>query len=407
MNFEFYISKRLFTAKEGNNTYTRPILLIAILAIALSLSIMIISVMIVTGFKKDITNKVIGFTSHITISKLTKNQSYESSPIVIDSTTYSLINSIDEVKKIQPFATKSGIIKHENEILGAILKGVGRDFNLSFFKKYLTKGSLPKFIDTIISNEVIISQNISNKLNLTVGDFFVMYFVNDPPRARKFKISGVYQTGFNDLDDLIVIADLKQIQKLNLWNSNQIGGLELIITDFNNVDRITNEVYAILDFSLTALSAREKMPHIFDWLELQDVNVKVILFLMFIVALINMVTALLILILERTQLIGVLKAVGASNWSIRKIFLYNALNIIIKGLIVGNILGIGLGYLQSEFSIISLNPDTYYMSSVPINIDFKNILLINLSTIFISYLVLIIPSFLITRISPINAIRFV
>ncbi len=406
MNVEYFISKRLFTAKEGNNRYTKPILNIAILAIALSLSMMLISIMIVSGFKQEISDKVIGFTSHITIVNYTDNQSYESEPVNINQDFYPSIINKEGVRHIQVFATKAGIVKTEEEILGTVLKGVGSDFNSLFFHQNLIEGEVPIYNDTATSNYVMISKKVSDLLSLKIEDKLIMYFVDDPPRVRKFIIHGIYETGFNDFDELVVLGDIKHIQKLNQWDSNQVGGFEIMLDDFDNIDEITDQIYEEIDYTLNAYSVKERMPHIFDWLNLQDINVKVILILMLIVAIVNMITALLILILERTRMIGILKAIGASNWSVRKVFLYNAMHLIVKGVFLGNILGLGFGFLQNNFSFISLDPDIYYMNKVPINFDFLNIIMLNLSTIIICYLVLIIPSILIARINPINAIRF-
>lgn len=406
MNIEFFISKRLFTAKEENNSYTRPILYIAIFSLALSMVVMLLSVMIVTGFKKEISDKAIGFHSHITITSFNNNHSYESEAISMQQDFYPNINEKKGVKHIQVFATKAGIIKNKNEILGSIIKGVGSDFDPTFFNNNLKEGYVPVYNDSITSNEVLISNSISNLLQINNGDDIVMYFVDDPARVRKFKVSGIYDTGFSEIDNLLVLADIRHIRKLNDWNSNQVGGFEILLDDIYNLDEVTSLVYNQIGYDLNAYSIKEKMPQIFDWLDLQDINISVILCLMLIVGGINMITVLLILVIERTRFIGVLKALGASNWSIRKIFLYSALNITFKGLVIGNIVAFALALLQKYFSLISLNPETYYMSTVPINFDFTFILALNIGTILICYLVLIIPSIIISNISPVKAISF-
>lgn len=352
MNVEYFIANRLFTAKEKNNRYTKPILGIAILAIALSVAIMLISIMVVTGFKKDISDKVIGFNSHITITNFTDNKSYESEPININQDFYPSISSQDGFTHIQAYATKVGIIKTKDEILGTILKGVGSDFNPSFFNQNLVAGEVPIYNDTITSNKVLISKSIASLLKLKLNDKLVMYFINKPPRVRKFTVAGIYTTGFSDFDDLMVIGDIRHIQKLNGWQSGQVGGFEITIDNFHELERMTSIVYSQIDYNLNTYSVKEKMPQIFDWLSLQDINVRVILILMLIVWGINMITALLILILERTRLIGILKALGASNWSVRKVFLYNALYLILKGLALGNFIGLGLGFLQKKVCFI-------------------------------------------------------
>ena len=406
MNVEYFIAKRLFTAKEENNSYTKPILRIAILAIALSVAIMLLSVMVVTGFKNDISDKIIGFGSHITISSFSDNQSYETEPIQISDSLYNSILENSEVKHISTFATKAGIIKTNNEILGVVLKGVSSNYDWTFFNNNLIAGKCFNINDSIITNNVLISENSANSLQLGVGDDLFMYFVQDPPRVRKFQISGIYNTALSDFDKLYVMGDIKHIQSLNSWEKNQIGGVELMLNDFNNLDLVTQSIYEKIPYNLNASSIKEKTPQIFDWLDLQDINVRVILILMLIVGGINMITALLILILERTKMIGILKALGANNWSVRRVFLYSALHLILKGLFWGNSIALGFAFLQNKFSIISLDPNIYYMNTVPVNFDFSTVILLNLGTISVCYLILVIPSVIIAKITPIKAIRF-
>ena len=406
MNVEYFIAKRLFTAKEENNTYTKPILRIAILAIALSVAVMLISIMVVTGFKNDISDKIIGFGSHITISNFTNNQSYESEPISVEQDFYPSITTVEGVKHISTFATKAGIIKTADEIQGVVLKGVSSDYDWTFFKDNLVSGSVFEVNDSVKSNQILISENISKTLDLNVGDGLVMYFVQNPPRVRKFHISGIYNTAISDFDKLFVLGDINHIQVLNGWENNEVGGFEIQLTNFDDLDKITDEVYNLTPYNLNAQSIKEKTPQIFNWLDLQDVNVQVILILMLIVGVINMITALLILILERTKTIGILKALGATNWSVRKIFLYSAVNLIVKGLLVGNAIALSFAFLQKQFSLISLDPATYYMDTVPINFDLTYILLLNIGTVVVCYLVLIVPSVIITKITAIKAISF-
>jgi lipoprotein-releasing system permease protein len=406
MNVEYFIAKRLFTAKEKNNRYTKPILRIAILAIALSVAVMLLSITVLTGFKNEISNKIIGFGSHITITNFTDNQSYESEPIELNQEFYPSITQQQGIKHIQTFATKAGIIKTEDEILGMVLKGIGSDFDPSFFEKNLVVGEVPTYNDTLTSRKVMISKSVADILQLKLGEKLIMYFVEQPPRVRKFIIAGIYETGFGDFDDLIVMADIRHIQKLNGWERNQVGGFEILIDNFDQLDEITAKVYEQIPYNLNAQSIKEQNPQLFDWLDLQDINVRVILILMLIVGGVNMITALLILILERTKLVGILKALGATNWSVRKVFLYNAVYLILKGLFWGNIIGLGIAFLQQKFQFISLDPNIYYMITVPINFNFMHILWLNLGTLLICWLILIIPSIIITKITPVKAIRF-
>jgi lipoprotein-releasing system permease protein len=379
---------------------------IAILAIALSVAVMLISIMVVTGFKNDIYDKIIGFGSHITISNFTNNQSYESEPISVEQDFYPSITAVEGVKHISTFATKAGIIKTADEIQGVVLKGVSSDYDWTFFKDNLVSGSVFEVNDSVKSNQILISENISKTLDLNVGDGLVMYFAQNPPRVRKFHISGIYNTAMSDFDKLFVLGDINHIQALNGWENNEVGGFEIQLTNFDDLDKITDEVYNLTPYNLNAQSIKEKTPQIFNWLDLQDVNVQVILILMLIVGVINMITALLILILERTKTIGILKALGATNWSVRKIFLYSAVNLIVKGLLIGNAIALSFAFLQKQFSLISLDPATYYMDTVPINFDLIYILLLNIGTVVVCYLVLIVPSVIITKITAIKAISF-
>lgn len=406
MNVEYFIAKRLFTAKEENKSYTKPILRIAILAIALSVAVMLLSVMVVTGFKNDISDKIIGFGSHITISSFSDNQSYETEPIQISDSLYTSILENPEVKHISTFATKAGIIKTNDEILGVVLKGVSSDYDWTFFNNNLVAGECFNVSDSIKTNQVLISENSANTLDLGVGDDLIMYFVQNPPRVRKFEISGIYNTALTDFDKLFVMGDIKHIQSLNSWKNKQVGGVEIVVNNFNDLELVTEAVYEKIPYNLNAQSIKEKTPQIFDWLDLQNINVRVILILMLIVGGINMITALLILILERTKMIGILKALGANNWSVRRVFLYSAGHLILKGLFWGNCIAIGFAFLQKKFSIISLDSNIYYMNTVPINFDFTAILLLNVGTIIVCYLILIIPSIIITKITPVKAIRF-
>jgi lipoprotein-releasing system permease protein len=406
MNVEYFIAKRLFTAKEENKSYTKPILRIAILAIALSVAVMLLSVMVVTGFKNNISDKIIGFGSHITISSFSDNQSYETEPIQISESLYTSILEDPEVKHISTFATKAGIIKTNDEILGVVLKGVASDYDWTFFNNNLVAGECFNVSDSIKTNQVLISENSANTLDLGVGDDLIMYFVQNPPRVRKFEISGIYNTALTDFDKLFVMGDIKHIQSLNSWKNKQVGGVEIVVNNFNDLELVTEAVYEKIPYNLNAQSIKEKTPQIFDWLDLQNINVRVILILMLIVGGINMITALLILILERTKMIGILKALGANNWSVRRVFLYSAGHLILKGLFWGNCIAIGFAFLQKKFSIISLDSNIYYMNTVPIDFDFTAILLLNVGTIIVCYLILIIPSIIITKITPVKAIRF-
>ena len=347
MNVEYFIARKLFTAKE-KNYYTKPILRIAILAVALSISVMLISLMVVTGFQNDISSKIIGFGSHITVSSFNNNQSYESEPISINQEFYPSIRQTEDINNINVFATKAGIIKTKTEIHGVVLKGVSSDYDWTFFNDNLVAGKTLDLADSIKSNDVMISEDVAKSLKLNVLDDLVVYFIQDPPRVRKFNIQGIYNTSMVDFDKLYVLGDIKHIQSLNSWQDTLVGGFEITINDFDNLDEISSDVYDQIPYDLNAQSIKEKLPQIFDWLHLQNINVRVILILMIFVAVINMITALLILILNRTRLIGILKALGANNWSVRKIFLYSASTLIAKGLLFGNSIAFIFAFLQKK-----------------------------------------------------------
>ena len=404
MNVSFFIAQRLI----GKNEYrfSKPVIRIAITAIALSLTVMLLSIAIITGFQNEITSKVIGFSSHIQVSNFSNGNSYESTLLKNTDSLKTSLSSVEGIKHIQTYATKAGIIKTEEEIQGVVLKGLGNDFEDSFLQSILIEGQIPSFGEATKSKEVVLSLAIARQLNLNVGDDFQMYFIQQPVRVRQFKIAGIYDSGVAEFDDRLVIGDIGHIQKLNKWSSKEAGGLEIQLNSFDNLDEISQLIYSNIGFDLNAKTVIDNNPQLFDWLELQNMNVRVILILMLIVGAINMITALFILILEQTQLIGTLKALGSQNWHIRKVFIYHSLYLILKGIFWGNVVGIGLCLIQKHFQIIELDKSTYYMSFVPIDINLLHILALNLGTFTICWLILIIPSYLISKINPIKAIRF-
>ena len=404
MNVSFFIAQRLI----GKNEYrfSRPVIRIAVTAIALSLTVMLMSLAIIKGFQNEITDKVIGFSSHIQVSNFSNGNSYESTLLKnTDSLKLSLSN-IEGIKHIQSYATKAGIIKTDEEIQGVVLKGVGKDFNPLFLQSILVEGQIPNFGTTKKSKEVLLSAIIAKQLNLGINDDFEMYFIQQPVRVRKFKLSGIYDSGVAEFDEMLVIGDIGHIQKLNKWSTEDTGGLEVQLHSFDDLEDMRQLIYSNIGFDLNAKTVIDNNPQLFDWLELQNMNVRVILILMLIVGAINMITALFILILEQTQLIGTLKALGSQNWHIRKVFIYHSLYLILRGMFWGNFIGISLCTIQKYFQIIKLDKSTYYMSFVPIDINLLHILSLNVVTFAICWLILIIPSYLISKINPINAIRF-
>ena len=404
MNISFFIAKRLI----GKNEYrfSRPVIRIAITAIALSLTVMLMSIAIINGFQNEITNKVIGFSSHIQVSNFSNGNSYESTLLNHTDSLKLSISKIKGIKHIQSYATKAGIIKTDKEIHGVVMKGLNSDFNSTFIKKILIQGNIPSFGELKRSNNVLISQTIANQLKLKIGDNFQMYFIQQPVRVRQFKITGIYDSGIAEFDEILVLGDIRHIQKLNNWSDNDVGGLEIQLHDFADLEKINQEVYSNIDFDLNARTVVDNNPQLFDWLDLQNINVKVILILMLIVGAINIITALFILILEQSQLIGTLKALGSQNWHIRKVFIYHSLYLILKGIFWGNLIGLSFCWVQKKFEILELDKSTYYMSYIPVDLNFIHILLLNIGTFTLCWLMLIIPSYLISKINPIKAIRF-
>ncbi len=413
MNHELFIAKRLVFEKDSTSRISRPIVAISVVGIALGLAVMIVAIAITTGFKNEVRNKVVGFESHVQILNYDTNISYETVPVKKNQKFIPELIASPWIKHIQVFAIKAGIIKTDTEIQGVVLKGIGSDFDWTFFQNSLVEGTIFHLTDTGSTNQVLISKSLADLLKLNVGDSFSMYFVQDPPRARKFTISGIYETNLEELDKIYVLADIKHIQRLNNWKEDQVSGFEVEIHDFQELFPATLAVIQTVGFELDEEGSRlkvrniiQKYPQIFDWLNLQDLNVWIILVLMLLVAGFNMISGLLILILERTNMIGILKSIGTRNWSLRKIFLYKSGFIIARGLFWGNIIGIGLCLLQDQFELLKLDPSTYYLSSVPINLSFLNILILNVGTMVLVLIMLLLPSYLISRITPVKTIRF-
>ncbi len=368
---------------------------------------MILSIAIIKGFKTEIQDKVRGFLGDVQITRYDLNNSFEHSPFVLDQETEKLLKSNPNVQYFYPFATKPAILSANNEIEGINFKGIDKTYNWDYIKKYIISGTIINFADsTAAMQELLISNYTANRLKLKTGDDFIMYFVQNQLRPRKFKIVGIYDVGVEDIDKGFVLGNLNIVKRLNNWEPREIGGVEIKIKDFNKLKVISDDIFEKLPRNLRSYSIEENFPNIFTWLSILDVNTRVILILMLIVGVINMITALLIMILERTNMIGMLKAFGATNFSIMKIFLYNAAYLIGIGLLLGNILGLGLGFFQQATHIFKLNQASYFLAYAPIEIHFVDVLLLNLITIVVCLTVLIIPSLLISKVSPVKAIRF-
>lgn len=405
-----FIAKRIIASKRYKNSVSSPIIRISILAIAIGIAVMLFSVATGVGLQKKIKEKISGFNGDIQISHYDANNSKVTvTPISRNQDFYPDFEGVPNVKKVQVFATKAGIIRTPNEFEGIVLKGVDKDYDWSFFNSYLKSGRVPRF-DEELSNEVLLSNKTAGRLRLETGDIFHMFFVKDDPNlapnSRKFEVAGIFDSGFEEFDETFIIGDIRHIQRINKWDNDQVGGFEVFIHDFDRLKNTGAEVYRSIDPTLNALTTAEKYPAIFEWLSLFDTNIVVIIGVMILIAGINMITALLVLILERTQMIGVLKALGNQNWSIRRIFLYNAAYLIGKGLFWGNLVGLGLLLIQKYFGVIRLNPETYYVNEAPVYISVPAWLLINVGTLLLCLLMLLIPSYIVSKISPVKAIKF-
>jgi len=413
MNLPYFIAQRLIKGRREETSFSRPINVIAIIGIAMGLAVMILAVAILTGFKQQIREKVVGFGSNIQVTNFDSNISFETTPISDTQIFVPKLKHIPGIQHVQVFATKAGIIKTDQDIQGVRLKGIGSDFDWSYFSSNMVDGKVFTVTDTGRTDKVIISKKISDMLRLRTGDSFIMHFIQDPPRYRKFTISGIYETSLEEFDKIFVFCDIAHIKKLNGWSNDQVSGFEIFIDDFDKLDEMTMVVRDTIGYKITEKEAKFKVtnirtmyPQIFDWLNFQDVNVIIIIFLMLIVAGFNMISGLLILILEKTNMIGVLKALGSEDSIIRKIFLYQAAYLIGKGLLWGNLIGIGLAYIQLKTGILTLDASSYYIKTVPVNLQLSHILLLNAGTMAAIIIMLLVPSNLISRITPVKAIKY-
>ena len=431
MQFERLIASRLATSKS--KSFTRVIIGIATAAIAISLAVMITATAMISGFKKEISSKIFGFWGHIHVTDTRAFRSYEALPIEKDTAImapiarlknvtlqvprrngfdmedqFDLIATKGGVRHVQAYAQVPGILTSSDEIEGIILKGIGPDFEWKFLEEYMVAGSAMQLTETTISDGIIISEYTAGRMQIEVGERCIIHFVKDKRQIqRRFTVSGIFRTGLEDYDKKFALVDIQKVQELLGWSPNQVAGYEIFVDDLDEAEVINEYIYIEkLPAELYSVTIRQKFPNIFEWLDLQNVNEMVILALTLVVSVINMITALLILILERTNMIGILKALGSRNWSIQKIFLYQAGIIIGAGLFWGNILGIGLCLLQRHFKLITLNEADYYLSYAPINLNWLHVIALNAGTLIITLLFLLIPSLLVMRISPVKSIRF-
>ncbi|HXH18404.1 MAG TPA: FtsX-like permease family protein [Chitinophagales bacterium] len=407
MSLERFIARKiLFNAPKS---FSRYIVSIAVAAVALSLSVMIVAAAMVSGFQKEISSKVYGFWGHIHITKFGFGKSFEDNPVSMHQPFYPAHNSAlpDNIRHIQVFANKAGIIKTHEQIEGIILKGIGSDFDWDFFSKYLVKGEIFSTADSAESRKILISSQTASRLSLDTGDVINIYFIQTPPRMRRFEVSGIYNSGLEEYDRYYALVDIRHVQRLNDWDDTLVSGFEVYLDDVGKMHKTADELYyGVLGPDLTAQTIKEIYPNIFDWLELQNMNEIIILVLMTLVAAINMITCLLILILERTNMVGVLKALGAENKSIQKIFLYKASYILALGLFFGNIIGTGICLLQKYFHIIRLPEESYYVSVAPVDLSVISVAMLNAGTFLVCIIAMLLPALIAGRITPVKAIRF-
>jgi len=410
LNYELFIAKRIIAGKKYKNSISSPIIKIAITAIALGIIIMLIAVATASGLQTKIRQKMAGFKGHVQIVNYDNNNSDVSTiPIDIEQDFYPEFENIEGIKNVQIVASKGGIIRTDTDFEGIIFKGVSSDYDWSFFKEYLVSGNLPDFKQRRTKG-VLLSQTVMNRLQLKLYDTITTTFLktisSTLPSNRKYSICGIYNSGFAQFDKNMMIGDIREVQRLNKWTENQVGGFEVILDDFDNIKEKGKEIYSEISLTLDAKTILDSYPAVFDWIKLFDNNVWFIIGIMVLIAGINMITALLVLILERVQMIGILKALGSYNASIRKIFLYNATYLILKGLFWGNSIGLLLIGVQYYFQIITLNPETYYVATMPVHISVGAILALNIGTLILCFLMLIIPSYIITKINPSKSIKF-
>ena len=410
MNFEYFIAKRIIGSKSYKSSVSAPIIKIGIAAIAIGIIVMLVAIATGTGLQQKIRDKAVAFNGHVTISNFDSNTSEESQvPISINQEFYPVFKDIEGIKHVQAVATKFGVIRTETDFEGVVMKGVGIDYSWNYFEEFLIDGKLPSYSDTM-NSDVLISQYLAKRLGFKVGDSFQMYFMKEdtsqPPFIRKFNVVGIYNSGFQELDETYFIGDIKHVQRLNKWEADEIGNFEVFIDDYSDLADIGAAIYKSTPSTLNTTTVAEKYASIFEWINIFDNNTNGIIAIMIFVAGINMITALLVLILERTQMIGLLKALGTNNWSIRKLFLYNASYLILLGMFWGNVIGLGLLFAQQQFGLFPLNPEVYYVTQAPVYLNFGYILALNIGTFVVCMLMLLVPSYVISKISPVKAMRF-
>lgn len=413
MNLSRFLALRIYRDSEPGKQASRPAVLIATIGVAIGLAVMIIAVSVIIGFKSEVRDKIAGFGAHIQVTNSDAARSYETRPIAVTDSMLAALAAYPEVKHVQRYSTKPGMIKTDDAFQGMVLKGVGPEYDPAFFRRHLLEGEFPSFSDSASTNRVVISRAIADKMKLKLGDKIDTYYIQDDVRARRLKVVGIYRTNFSEYDNIFLLTDLYMVNRLNKWEPDQVSGVEMQLHDYDNLEAATYEIaaevsrrpdrngeeYAVRDIE-------QLNPQIFAWLDILDVNIWVILILMIGVAGFTMVSGLLILIIERTSMIGILKSLGADNFTVRKLFLWLAVFLIGKGMLWGNAIGLAFYFIQKWFRLFRLDPETYYMDTVPVSFNLWIFLLLNAGTLLASVLMLLGPSYLITRIHPANSMRY-
>ena len=414
MNLPLFIARRIYSGSEADKRrVSRPAVLIATIGIAIGLAVMIVAVAVIVGFKSQIREKIVGFGGEIQVGNLRSSSSLEAPPVVVDDSLRALLSDHPQVKRLQRFSTKAGMIKTDEAFQGMVLKGVGPEYDLSFFRAHLVEGEIPMFSDSATTNRVVLSQTLADKLHLEVGDKLDTYYIQNDIRARRLKLVGIYQTNFSEYDNLFLLTDLCMVNRLNGWEPVRVTGVELQLREGASLEETTYELGDLLNGVTDAYgeeycvrNVEQIHPQVFSWLGILDVNIWVILILMVGVAGFTMISGLLILIIERTSTIGLLKSLGACNTSIRHLFLWLAVFLIGKGMVWGNLLGLLCYFVQRWTGLMRLDPATYYMDCVPVSLHWEHWLLLNVGTLLASLLMLLGPSYLITRIRPAQSMRY-
>jgi lipoprotein-releasing system permease protein len=405
LNLSFFISKRI--SRQSGEGFSSSIHKIAVASIGIGLGAAIVAFLIMRGFQDTVKNKIYSFSGHLVVTKFTMNYSMEESPMDINIDFYNNYSAYPGIRHVQEYAHKAGLIKTDDEVLGVVVKGIGKTFDTTAFESNIIAGRFIHFPDSGYANEVMLSKTIARKISAHVDDQVIVHFFQNPPRFRRLKVVGIYETNLSEyFDEKIIMSDIRMIARLNEWADSIAGGLEVFVSDINRIDEIGYDVGETIDFDLNIMPVREKYIQVFEWLHLLNRQVNILLVVILAVVCVNMISIILILVMERTQMIGMLKALGASDKLIRSVFVYNGISLVVKGLLMGNLIGLGFCFLQYKFRFITLNPEDYYMSFVPISWHWETVILLNAITFLIVTVVLLLPTAVIARIDPIKAIRF-